>query len=134
MIVDPGVKQVIKFKTQESWGFAPLPETTFKLITSGAKDKVQIVHRVGQSKKIRTVKVSNGTYRHWIQKLTAIDDVQSYLDSMQVTDGNLQDLWFVSNGKKIHFHWLGPIPEKMQSIKDLTGWLQQLKLDNCKET
>ena len=47
MVAEPNVKQVIKFKTGVCWGIQPLPETTFKLITNGAEDKVQIVHTVG---------------------------------------------------------------------------------------
>ena len=41
MVEENELKQVIKFKTGDSWGFHPLPETTFKLITDGAEDKVQ---------------------------------------------------------------------------------------------
>ncbi len=62
MVAAPDGKQVIKFKTQESWGFAPLPEAIFKLITEGSEDKVQIVHTAGPSKKSTTIKVPNGTY------------------------------------------------------------------------
>ena len=118
MVAEPNVKQVIKFKTKESWGFHPLPETTFKLITNGAEDKVQIVQTIGPSKKSITIKVPNGTYSHWIEKLTAIHDGQKHLDSMRVSDGNMQDLWFVSDGKKVHLHWSGPAAEKLAAIND----------------
>lgn len=130
MVAEPNVKQVIKFKTKESWGFAPLPETTFKLITNGAEDKVQIVHIAGPSKQSITIKVPNGTYSHWIEKLTTIDGGQTHLDSMRVTDGNMQGLWFVSNGKSVHLHWSGPAGEEVAAINDLTNWLYQMKPEN----
>ena len=130
MVEKPNVKQVIKFKTKESWGFAPLPETTFKLITDGAEDKVQIVHTIGPSKKSITIKVPNGTYSHWIEKLTTIDGGRLYLDSMRVTDGNMQDLWFVSEGKKVHLHWSGQAAEEVAAINDLTNFLYQFKPEN----
>ena len=130
MVEKPNVKQVIKFKTKESWGFAPLPETTFKLITNGAEDKVQIFHTIGPSKKSITIKVPNGTYSHWIEKLTTIDGGRLYLDSMRVTDGNMQDLWFVSEGKKVHLHWSGQATEEVAVINDLTNFLYQFKPEN----
>ena len=130
MVEKPNVKQVIKFKTKESWGFAPLPETTFKLITDGAEDKVQIFHTIGPSKKSITIKVPNGTYSHWIEKLTTIDGGRLYLDSMRVTDGNMQDLWFVSEGKKVHLHWSGQATEEVAVINDLTNFLYQFKPEN----
>ena len=130
MFAEPNVKQVIKFKTKESWGFAPLPETTFKLITNGAEDKVQIFHTIGPSKKSITIKVPNGTYSHWIEKLTTIDGGRLYLDSMRVTDGNMQDLWFVSEGKKVHLHWSGQATEEVAVINDLTNFLYQFKPEN----
>ena len=118
MIAVNELKQVIKFKTKESWGFHPLPETTFKLITNGAEDKVQIVHTADRSRKSTTIKVPNGTYSHWIEKLRTIEDGQTHLDSMRVSDGNMQDLWFVSDGKKVHLHWSGPAAEKLAAIND----------------
>ena len=130
MVEENELKQVIKFKTGVSWGFAPLPETTFKLITNGAEDKVQIVHIAGPSKQSITIKVPNGTYSHWVEKLTAIDGRQTHLDSMRVTDGNMQDLWFVSEGKKVHLHWSGPAVEELAAINDLTNWLYQMKPEN----
>jgi len=128
VVAEPNVKHVIKFKTKESWGFAPLPETTFKLITNGAEDKVQIVHTAGRSKKSITIKVPTGTYNDWIEKLTAVEDGQQNLDSMRVEDGSMENLWFVSKGKKSHLHWMGSPPEEMRVINDLTIWLHQLKL------
>ena len=130
MVEKPDVKQVIKFKTKESWGFAPLPETTFKLITNGAEDKVQIVHIAGSSKQSITINVPNGTYSHWIEKLRAIEDGQTHLDSMRVEDGNMQDLWYLSNGKKVHLHWSGSADEKISVINELTNWLYQMKPAN----
>ena len=124
------MKKVIKFKTGASYGFAPLPETTFKLITDGSKDKVQLVHSVGKARKSITIKVPKGTHSHWIEKLTAIHDGQKHLDSMRVTDGNMQDLWFVSDGKKVHLHWSGPADEEVNVINDLTNWLYQMKPEN----
>ncbi len=130
MVEKPDVKQVIKFKTGISWGIHPLPETTFKLITDGAEDKVQIVHTTGPSRKSITIKVPNGTYSHWIEKLRAIDDGQTHLDSMRVEDGNMQDLWYLSNGKKVHLHWSGSADEKISVINELTNWLYQMKPAN----
>ena len=130
MVEENELKQVIKFKTGDSWGFHPLPETTFKLITDGAEDKVQIVHTTGPSRKSITIKVPNGTYSHWIEKLRAIDDGQTQLDSMRVTDGNMQDLWYVSNGKKVHLHWSGSADEEVNVINDLTNRLHQMKPEN----
>ncbi len=127
MVEKADVKQVIKFKTGVSWGIHPLPETTFKLITNGAEDKVQIVHIAGPSKQSITIKVPNGTYSHWIEKLTAIGGVQPHLDSMRVTDGNMQDLWFESEGKKVHLHWSGPAAEELAAINDLTNFLHQFR-------
>ena len=86
MVEENELKQVIKFKTGVCWGIQPLPETTFKLITEGAEDKVQIVHTIGPSKKSITIKVPNGTYSHWIRKLRAIEDGQMHLDSMRVSE------------------------------------------------
>lgn len=130
MVEQPDEKQVIRFKTKESWGIHPLPETTFKLITNGAEDKVQIFHTIGPSKKSITIKVPNGTYSHWIEKLTTIDGGRLYLDSMRVTDGNMQDLWFVSEGKKVHLHWSGQATEEVAVINDLTNFLYQFKPEN----
>ncbi len=87
MVVKPEAKRVIKFKTCVSWGLAPLPETTFKLISNGAEDKVQIVHTVGPSKKSTTISIPNGTYGRWIEKLETIGDEQRYLALMPVIDG-----------------------------------------------
>ena len=86
MVEENELKQVIKFKTGVSWGFHPLPETTFKLITDGAEDKVQIVHTIGPSTKSITIKVPNGTYRHWIRKLRAIEDGQMHLEGTSIFD------------------------------------------------
>ena len=130
MVAGNELKQVIKFTTGVCWGIHPLPETTFKLITNGAEDKIQIVHTTGPSKKSITIKVPNGTYSHWIENLTAIHDVQKHLDSMRVTDGNMQDLWFVSRGKKVHLHWSGPAAEELAVINDLTNWLYKMKPEN----
>lgn len=130
MIAVNELKQVIKFKTGVSWGFHPLPETTFKLITDGAEDKVQIVHTTGPSRKSITIKVPNGTYSDWIEKLRTIEDGQTHLDSMRVSDGNMQDLWYLSNGKKVHLHWSGSADEEVNVIKDLTNWLHQMKPEN----
>ena len=130
MVEENELKQVIKFKTGVCWGIQPLPETIFKLITEGAEDKVQIVHTIGPSKKSITIKVPKGTHSHWIEKLTAIHDGQKHLDSMRVTDGNMQDLWYVSNGKSVHLHWSGPADEEVNVINDLTNWLYQMKPEN----
>ena len=130
MVEENELKQVIKFKTGVSWGFHPLPETTFKLITDGAEDKVQIVHTTGPSRKSITIKVPNGTYSHWIEKLRTIEDGQTHLDSMRVSDGNMQDLWFVGMGKKVHLHWSGPTDEEVKVIYELTNWLYQIKPEN----
>ena len=130
MVEENELKQVIKFKTGVCWGIQPLPETTFKLITNGAEDKVQIVHIAGPSKQSITIKVPNGTYSHWIRKLRAIEDGQMHLDSMRVSDGNMQDLWYVTNGKKVHLHWSGSADEEVNVINDLTNWLHQMKPEN----
>ena len=130
MVAEPNVKQVIKFKTGVCWGIQPLPETTFKLITNGAEDKVQLVHSVGKARKSITIKVPDGSYSHWIEKLEAIEDGQTHLDLMRVTDGNMQDLWFVSGGKKVHLHWSGPAAEEVSAINDLTNFLYQFKPEN----
>ena len=130
MVAEPSVKQVIKLKTTESWGFSPLPETTFKLISDGSNDKVQIVHIAGPSRQSITIKVPEGTYTQWIEKLEAIDGGQTHLVSMRVTDGNMQDLWFVSRGKKVHLHWSGPAAGELAVINDLTNWLYKMKPEN----
>ena len=130
MVDENELKQVIKFKTGVCWGIQPLPETIFKLITEGAEDKVQIVHTIGPSKKSITIKVPNGTYSHWIEQITAIDGGQTHLDSMRVTDGNIHDLWFVSNGKSVHLHWSGPAAEELAVINDLTNFLYKFKPEN----
>lgn len=133
MVAKHELKRIIKFKTGASWGMHPLPETTFKLTTNGSTDEVQIVHAAGTSKKSITIKVPNGTYSHWIEKLTAIDDGQMYLDFVRVTDGNMQDLWFVGKGKKVHLHWSGPAAKEVDVINDLTNWLYKLKPENWKD-
>jgi hypothetical protein len=62
VVVQPNNKQVIKYRTQVSYGFAPLPETTYELSSGGTEGKVRIVLTAGQAKTLRIIKVQTGTY------------------------------------------------------------------------
>lgn len=128
MVVQPNNKQVIKYRTQVSYGFAPLPETTYELTSDGDEDKVRIVSTAGHSKTIKTIKVPPGTYKHWLEILIATHDKQSLGKTFgSFMDGSLDDLWFVMNGKKVHLHWMVEPPEAQKAISDFVIWLNQLQ-------
>ena len=134
MVVQPNKKQVIKYKTQVSYGFAPLPETTYELSSDGTEDKVRIVSTAGQSTTIKTIKVPPGTYNHWLEILIAMHDQKSLGKTFgSFMDGSLDDLWFVMNGKKVHLHWMVEPPEDQKAISDFVIWLNQLAQHNSGE-
>jgi hypothetical protein len=127
MVAASKSKQVIKYKTQASYGFAPLPETTYELSSDGTEDKVRIVSIAGQSKTLKIIKVPTGTYEHWLEILIATHDKQSLGKTFgSFMDGSLDDLWFVMNGKKVHLHWMVEPPEDQKAISDFIKWLHQL--------
>ncbi len=134
MVVQPNNKQVIKYRTQVSYGFAPLPETTYELSSDGTEDKVRIVSIAGQSKTVKTIKVPTGTYEHWLEILIAMHDQKSLGKTFgSFMDGSLDDLWFVMNGKKVHLHWMVEPPEDQKAISDFVIWLNQLAQHNSGE-
>lgn len=127
MVVQRNNKPVIKYRTQVSYGFAPLPETTYELSSDGTEDKVRIVSIAGQSKTVKIIKVPTGTYEHWLEILIATHDKQSLGKTFgSFMDGSIDELWFVINGKKVHLRWMVEPPEDQKAISDFVFWLNHL--------
>lgn len=127
-------RSAIEYVTQASWGFAPLPKTSYELTTEGSADRVRITHTVVEKETSYNIEVPSGTYHYWIENLEAVWDRRSLNDSINsVMDGNIQDISFIVRGEKVNLNWMGDPPEDQQIVNDLTNWLNLLGVQHFNE-